>query len=190
MATKQNKNSHYCDLTMFFFSYYYIGKIISGPILSSMYGRWDWVKFRYLYILMKFPLRHFFSRLNISQSLSLSSQERFSSPLIIFVVFHWTLYSMSMSFLYQGPRTCHSTPCLSWLFLNRKERSPPLTYRKHYPMQPRYFNSKGILMAHVQLSIYQDSKVLFCKAAFKLCGPQHALVPGIVLPSADFWSSS
>lgn len=43
-----------------------------------------------------------FSRLNSSSFLSFSSQYRCSHPVIIFVAFHWTLSSISMSLLYQG----------------------------------------------------------------------------------------
>lgn len=49
-----------------------------------------------LYILVRFPLSQLFSRLR-SSSLSLSSQETCSSPLIIFVALHWTQSRSSTS---------------------------------------------------------------------------------------------
>ncbi|KAF1440525.1 Zinc finger RNA-binding protein, partial [Pygoscelis papua] len=39
---------------------------------------------------------------------------------------------------------------------------------------------KGTLLAHVQLGVRQDPRVLFCQAAFQLGGCQHILVHGVV----------
>ncbi|KAK4824541.1 hypothetical protein QYF61_016145 [Mycteria americana] len=44
-------------------------------------------------------------RLNNYNALSLSSEERLSSPLIIFMAFLWTCSNRSMSFLYWGPQS-------------------------------------------------------------------------------------
>lgn len=51
--------------------------------------------FRYSYTLLRFPLSFFFSRLKSPSSLSLSLyRARCSSPLIIFMVPHWTFSTM------------------------------------------------------------------------------------------------
>lgn len=50
----------------------------------------------------EFPLSILFSRLNRPSSFSLSSHKRWSRPLIIFIVLHWTLSSTSTSLLYSG----------------------------------------------------------------------------------------
>ncbi|KAK4811113.1 LOW QUALITY PROTEIN: hypothetical protein QYF61_016399 [Mycteria americana] len=44
---------------------------------------------------------------------------------------------------------------------------------------------KGTLLAHIQLSIHQDTQVFFCKAAFQLVGPQPVLVHGIIPPQVQ-----
>ena len=54
---------------------------------------------------MRSPLSLLFSRLNSPSSFSLSSQERCSSPLIIFVALLWTHSNRSTSFLYWGLQT-------------------------------------------------------------------------------------
>lgn len=56
--------------------------------------------FTYLYILMRFPQSHLFSRLNISSTQSLFSWERYCKSLIMLIALHWTLSCMSMSLLY------------------------------------------------------------------------------------------
>lgn len=48
----------------------------------------------------------FFSRLNKPISLSLSSYNRLSSPLLIFVALHWMLSRMSTSFLHSNNQNC------------------------------------------------------------------------------------
>lgn len=45
-----------------------------------------------------------FSRMNSPKSPGLSSQERCSHSSVMFVVLHWTLSGVSMSFLYWGPQ--------------------------------------------------------------------------------------
>ena len=56
------------------------------------------------------PQSFLFSKMNNFSSLRLSSQERCSSPLIIFVVTLWTHSNRSMSFLCWGPRAQCSIP--------------------------------------------------------------------------------
>ena len=53
--------------------------------------------FRYLYTLIRYHPRFLFSRLNNPCSLSLSSQERCSSPSVIFMALHWTISSRAVS---------------------------------------------------------------------------------------------
>ena len=66
--------------------------------------------FRFLRTLIKSFLI-LFSRLNSPSSLSLSSYQRCSSPFVLFLDFHWTLCSISMSLLYwwDQNRTQHSS---------------------------------------------------------------------------------
>ena len=54
---------------------------------------------------MRSPYSLLFSRLNKPNSLSLSLQERCSSPLITFVALLWTLSNSPPSFLYWGLQT-------------------------------------------------------------------------------------
>ncbi|XP_063182760.1 phospholipase ABHD3 isoform X5 [Chroicocephalus ridibundus] len=58
--------------------------------------------FRYWKAALRSPRSLLFSRLNIPNSLSLSSQERCSSPLIILVALLWTHSNRSMSFSCRG----------------------------------------------------------------------------------------
>ncbi|KAK4827484.1 hypothetical protein QYF61_018784 [Mycteria americana] len=60
--------------------------------------------FRYWKAARRCPQSLLFSRLNNPNSLSLSSQERCSSPRIIFVALLWTHSNSSMSFLCWGPQ--------------------------------------------------------------------------------------
>ena len=43
-----------------------------------------------------------------------------------------------------------------------------------------------MLLAYVQLGIYQDPQVLFCQILFQSVKPQHILVNGVVLQVQDF----
>lgn len=59
-----------------------------------------------LQVLMRSSPKLLFSRLNSgSSSLSHFSQQKSSSPFIIFMIIFWTLFSMSMTFLYQGAQS-------------------------------------------------------------------------------------
>lgn len=44
---------------------------------------------------------------------------------------------------------------------------------------------RGMLLGHVQLGVYQDPQLLFCRAAFQLSVPQHVLVPQAVCPQVQ-----
>lgn len=68
-----------------------LGTTQKSLVPSSLY-----LPFRWVCIHCQVPPHLLFSRLNSPSFLSLSSQERCSSPLFIFVVFHWTLSSMLM----------------------------------------------------------------------------------------------
>ncbi|KAK4827585.1 hypothetical protein QYF61_019487, partial [Mycteria americana] len=87
----------------------------STPDFSSMlhssfaYG----IQNKYRKAAIKCPQSLPFSRLTNPNSLSLSSQERCSIPLIIFVALLWTHSKRSMSFLYWGPN--------SWMQLSRSQ---------------------------------------------------------------------
>ncbi|KAK4831337.1 hypothetical protein QYF61_017468 [Mycteria americana] len=61
--------------------------------------------FRYWKAAIRSPHSLIFSRLNNPNSLSLSAQERCSSPLIIFVALLWTHSNRPMSFLCWGPQS-------------------------------------------------------------------------------------
>ena len=69
---------------------------------------------------MRSPYSLLFSRLNEPSSLSLPSQGRCSSPLIIFVAFLWTLSNSSTSFLCWGPHTW--TQSSRWGLTRAKQR--------------------------------------------------------------------
>ncbi|GAB0182728.1 ras-related protein Rab-31 [Grus japonensis] len=58
--------------------------------------------FRYWKAAIRSPRSLLFSRLNNPNPLSVSSQERCSSPLIVFMALLWTRFNRSMSFLYWG----------------------------------------------------------------------------------------
>jgi len=77
--------------------------------------------FRCLHTLVGFPLSLLFSRLNSPSSLSVSSQERRSSPFIIFVALRWTLSSLCSA---GEPRTGHSPPGVASPALSRGDGSP------------------------------------------------------------------
>ncbi|KAK4820562.1 hypothetical protein QYF61_001625 [Mycteria americana] len=58
--------------------------------------------FQYWKAAMRSPRSLLFSRLNSPNSLSLSSQDRCSSPQVIFMSLLWTCSNSSMSFLCRG----------------------------------------------------------------------------------------
>ncbi|KAK4822199.1 hypothetical protein QYF61_011840 [Mycteria americana] len=95
--------------------------------------------------------------LNNPNSLSLSSQERYSVPLIIFMALLWTSSNSSMSFLCWGLQswTQYSSPGYGW--------------------------PSGTLPAHIQLFIHQYSQVLLSRAAPNLFIPQSILILGVAL---------
>lgn len=76
--------------------------------------------FRYLWTLMMSPLSLLFSRLNSANSLSPSSQERCSSPLMVFVAVCWDHSSKSMPLLYW--RTQHRTQDSSCGLISAKQK--------------------------------------------------------------------
>lgn len=42
-----------------------------------------------------------------------------------------------------------------------------------------------MLLIHIQLGIHLDPQILFCRAAFQLCGPKHVLVSKAVSPQSQ-----
>lgn len=75
---------------------------------------------RYLNTWVRHPPEALFSRLSSLSSFRLSSYGRCSSPLVIFVVLHWTWSSKSFSFLYWGTRSW--TQCSMCGFISAKQR--------------------------------------------------------------------
>lgn len=71
----------------------------------------------------------------------------------------WTLSSKSMSLLHYRTRTEHSTPYLAICLPS----------------------SMNTLLTHVQLGVYQDSQVLFCRATFYLGAPSMSSCLGLFL---------
>jgi len=61
------------------------------------------------------PLSLLYLRLNKLTSLSLSSYDRFPSRLIIFVALHWTLPSLSTSFLYSRDQSWTQSSRFGWV---------------------------------------------------------------------------
>ena len=70
---------------------------VNSRSLSCLYA-----PFKYWKATMRSPLNLLYSKLNKASSLSLSSQERCSSPLTILVALLWTHSKSSVSFLYWG----------------------------------------------------------------------------------------
>jgi len=77
----------------------------------------------------KVPSQPSLLQLNKPSSLSLSSQDRYSSPLTIIVALRWTLSSSSSSFLNWGAQNC--TPDGASLGQSRGRGKPPLTCWPH-----------------------------------------------------------
>ena len=71
-----------------------------------------------IYTLIRYPLSLLFSKVKSPSSLSLSSQERCSCPLIMFMTLHWTISIMFMSLFYRGTqkRTQHCMCGLTSVF--------------------------------------------------------------------------
>ncbi|KAK4827407.1 hypothetical protein QYF61_017837 [Mycteria americana] len=100
--------------------------------------------FRYWKATIRFPRSLLFSRLNNPNSLSLPSQERCSSPLIIFVALLWTHSNRSMSFYAGGLRAECSTPAQDTV---------------------GFLGCKCTLPGHVDLLINQHPQVLLLRVA-------------------------
>ena len=110
-----------------------------------------------------------FSRLNSPRSLSLSLNDRNSSPLIISVSICWTSFSMCMSVLCwrAQTRTQHSR-CVSSVLRRGKDQLPP-------PAGNAFPNAaqsavgllchKYVLLAHIQL-VHEDPQVCLCTVVF------------------------
>lgn len=49
----------------------------------------------------------------------------------------------------------------------------------------KLLSGKGTLLAHVQLDLYQETQVFFCKAAFQANVSKHLLVPGAMPPQVQ-----
>lgn len=117
----------------------------------------------------EFTLSHLFSRLNRPSSSSLSSNKRWSRPLIIFTAIHWTLSSTSTSPFYSGALNsaqhwcCHS-PCMypftqMWTqqcCVERKDRysqSAGNALSKAFMNTMHLLYGKGMLLTLVQISV-------------------------------------
>lgn len=87
--------------------YFHKSKILLCYVLFFMC-----IYFRFLHTLMSSPS---------PRSLSLPSQERCSSPLIIFMALSWTLSSMSMSLMHWTAQSCkqYSSCGLTWKMRGR-----------------------------------------------------------------------
>ncbi|KAK4821027.1 hypothetical protein QYF61_012113 [Mycteria americana] len=123
--------------------------------LSSLLGG----PFRYCKAARRCPHSLLFRRLNNPSSPSLSSQERCSSPLIIFMALLWTCSNRSMSFLCWGPQ--------SWT-------------QYCSPEDVGFLGCKHTLPGHVELLINQHPQVLL-RAALNPFSAQPVFVLGIAL---------
>jgi len=88
----------------------------------------------------------------------------------------WKLSSVSCT---EEPRTGHSTSGEASPVLSRGEELPPLTCpQSHNVVQDTFclVCGKDTLLLQVQLDVHQEPQVLFYKAAFQVCSPQHILV--------------
>lgn len=140
----------------------------------------------------KIPLSLRFFRLSRPRSLSPSSQERCSSPSVIFMALHWTLSSPCL-FCTGEPRTGPRTPGKALPVLRGEEKITSIDMLTTLPKAAHDTISlpcrKGTLLTSVltnaQLSVQQDSKVFFCRAAFQKADCQPVLMPGVVPSQAQ-----
>ena len=120
-----------------------------------------------------------FTRLNNPNSLNLSSNERCSSPLMIFVVFLWTHSSSSSPFLSRGPQTCIQLgPHKGKVEGNNHLSFPLATPLLSQPRIQLAFWAASALLAHVELFVHQYAQVL-SRAVLNELFSQSVLIFGI-----------
>lgn len=88
-----------------------------------------------------------------------------------------------MSLLYWGggqKRIQDSRSHQCWVEQKNSISWPPGKILPNVARDTFFFNSKGILITHVQLGVYQDFQVLFCRGVFQTDCPQYALMPEVV----------
>ncbi|KAK4819472.1 LOW QUALITY PROTEIN: hypothetical protein QYF61_004698 [Mycteria americana] len=150
-------------------------KSLSPSLLEAPFKDWKAV--------IRSPRSLLFSRLNNPSSLSLSLEERCSSPRIIFVALLWPCSSSSMSFL---------APELD-AGLQARSHQSRVEGQNHLPRPAGHAafdaaqDTVGLLgckrtsLAHVQLFVHQYPQVLSCRAALDHIIPQPLLIPGVAL---------
>ena len=139
--------------------------------------------FGHLYTFMRSTLSLLFSRLNNPSSLSLSSQKRCSSPLIILWPFTGlqNVYASLMLKSSELDTVLQMWPHQSWVKWKDHHSWPAgNTLPNGAQGTISLLYSKGRLLAHVQFCVHQDHWVLFCKAAFQLRGPECILVHEVI----------
>ena len=89
--------------------------------------------FSHLYTLTRSPLSLLSSRLNSPSSLYLSSEERYSGPLVLFLALHWTLQRVHVSLVLESPEldtVLQMWP--HWCWVEGKDHHPqPASSRCH-----------------------------------------------------------
>lgn len=100
----------------------------------------------YLYTLRSFSLSLFFSKINTSNTLSLSSQER--CFLVIFMAFCCALLSFPSLSCTEEPRAGSCTPIVASSVMNRREGSPALSCWQHSYSSPGY-HQHSLLQRHI-----------------------------------------
>lgn len=101
------------------------------------------------------------------------------------VALPWTLFSMSMSLLYQGTRTEHSTTGVASPVLNRREGSLLLTCWRYFAQCKQNYHQPSLQQGHNNDSCStwypSDSEAFFSKDVIQLSGPRclDLFLPGI-----------
>lgn len=113
--------------------------------------------FRYFHTSIGFPLSLLSSWLNTKSSLSLSSYERYSSPIIIFVTLHWGFSSTFLSFILVSPELV--TVLQVWPLQSCVEGKdhifgPSGNTLPNAAQDTMYLCHKGSLLAYIQLGVH------------------------------------
>ena len=144
---------------------------------------------RHLHTLIRYPWAFSSLGWTLITFLSLSSYERYSSPLIIFVILRWTCSTTSMPLLYWGAQ--HSTPGVSHQgWVEGKDRFPrpagnalPNTAQESVGR----LCDKGTLMTHVQLPVCQNLRSFSAKLPSSQSAPSVYWSVGLVLCKCRTW---
>lgn len=105
-----------------------------------------------------------------SSSLSLSSYQRCSSPLIVFKTLCWTLKYISIVSCSGEPENRCNIPGVAWKVLSRGEGLPLLTCygtsSNRDQVTIHFLYRKNMLLAQIQADVHQEPHVFYLKVAF------------------------